>query len=95
MNHFGKSARETVWRIAVKFWLQSRGFIKVHIPQKVSPNFTLFFRNTLYLRRNTTRAVCLGRNFSREDWGTGRALTGGTGKELLENDVIRFAFRGI
>ena len=39
MNQFGKSAREAAWRIAVEFWLQSRGFIKVHIPQKVSPNF--------------------------------------------------------
>jgi hypothetical protein len=40
MNQFGKSAREAAWRIAVEFYLQSRGFIKVHIPQKVSPNFT-------------------------------------------------------
>jgi hypothetical protein len=40
MNEFGKSAREAAWRIAVEFYLQSRGFIKVHIPQKVSPNFT-------------------------------------------------------
>jgi hypothetical protein len=39
MNQFGKSAREAAWRIAVEFYLQSRGFIKVHIPQKVSPNF--------------------------------------------------------
>jgi hypothetical protein len=45
MNQLGKSAREAAWRIAVEFWLQSRGFIKVHIPQKVSPNFTLFFRS--------------------------------------------------
>ena len=45
MNQFGKSAREAAWRIAVEFWLQSRGFIKVHIPQKVSPNFTPFFRS--------------------------------------------------
>ncbi len=42
MNQFGRSARESAWRIAVEFWLQSRGFIKVHIPQKVSPNFTPF-----------------------------------------------------
>ena len=40
MNQLGKSAREAAWRIAVEFYLQSRGFIKVHIPQKVSPNFT-------------------------------------------------------
>jgi len=40
MNQFGKSAREAAWRIAVEFWLQARGFIKVHIPKKVSPNFT-------------------------------------------------------
>jgi len=40
MNQFGKSAREAAWRIAVEFYLQSRGFIKVRIPQKVSPNFT-------------------------------------------------------
>ncbi len=45
MNQFGKSAREAAWRIAVEFWLQSRGFIKLHIPQKVSPNFTPFFRS--------------------------------------------------
>jgi len=37
MNQFGKSAREAAWRIAVEFWLQSRGFIKVHIPQKCHP----------------------------------------------------------
>jgi len=43
MNQFGKSAREAAWRIAAEFWLQSRGFIKLHIPQKVSPNFTPFF----------------------------------------------------
>jgi hypothetical protein len=40
MNQFGKSAREAAWRITVEFWLQSKGFIKVHIPLKVSPNFT-------------------------------------------------------
>ena len=39
MNQFGKSAREAAWRITVEFWLQSKGFIKVHIPKKVSPNF--------------------------------------------------------
>jgi len=43
MNQFGKAAREAAWRIAVESWLQSRGFIKVHIPQKVSPNFTPIF----------------------------------------------------
>jgi hypothetical protein len=43
MDQFGKSAREAAWRIAVEFWLQSRGFIKVHIPQKVLPNFTPIF----------------------------------------------------
>jgi hypothetical protein len=43
MNQFGKSAREVAWRIAVEFWLQSKGFIKVHIPKKVLPNFTPVF----------------------------------------------------
>ena len=43
MNQFGKSAREAAWRIAVKFWLQSRRFIKVHIPKKVLPNFIPIF----------------------------------------------------
>jgi hypothetical protein len=43
MNEFGQSAREAAWRIAVEFWLQARGFIKVHIPKKVSPNFTSIF----------------------------------------------------
>ena len=43
MNPVDKSAREADWRIAVKFGLQSKGFIKVHIPQKVSPNFTPIF----------------------------------------------------
>ncbi len=43
INQFDKSARETAWRIAVEFWLQSRGFIKVHIPKKVLPNFTPIF----------------------------------------------------
>jgi hypothetical protein len=27
MNEFDKSAREAAWRIAVEFYLQSRGFI--------------------------------------------------------------------
>ena len=43
MNQFGKSTRESAWRIVVEFWLQSKGFIKVHIPKKVSPNFTPIF----------------------------------------------------
>jgi hypothetical protein len=43
MNQFDKSAREAAWRIAVEFWLQSKGFIKVHIPQKVSPNLNPIF----------------------------------------------------
>jgi len=43
MNQSGKVARESAWRIAVEFWLHSRGFIKVHIPRKVSPNFGPFF----------------------------------------------------
>ena len=43
MNQFGRSAKEAAWRIAVEFWLQAKGFIKVHIPQKVSPNFTPIF----------------------------------------------------
>ncbi len=45
MSQFGRSACEAAWRIAVEFWFQPRGFIKVHIPQKVSPNFTPFFRS--------------------------------------------------
>ena len=43
INQFDKSAREAAWRIAMEFWLQSKGSIKVHIPQKVSPNFTPIF----------------------------------------------------
>jgi len=43
INQFDKSAREAAWRIAIEFWLQSRGFIKVQIPQKVLPNFTPIF----------------------------------------------------
>ena len=43
MNQFDKSAREAAWRIAVESWLQSKGFINVHIPRKVSPNFTPIF----------------------------------------------------
>ena len=37
MNEWGKAARESAWRIAVEFWLQSRGFIKVHTPKKCHP----------------------------------------------------------
>ena len=41
MNHqYGQAAKESAWRIAVEFWLQSKGFIKVHINRKVSPNLT-------------------------------------------------------
>ena len=43
INQFEKSLRETAWRIEVEFWLHSRGFIKVHIPPEVSPNFTPVF----------------------------------------------------
>jgi hypothetical protein len=37
MNKWGKAARESAWRIAVEFWLQSKGFINVHTPQKCHP----------------------------------------------------------
>ena len=47
INQFGKSAREAAWRIAVEFWLPSRGFIKVHIPQKVLPILLLFLTHAL------------------------------------------------
>ena len=40
MNQCGQAAKESAWRIAVEFWLQSKGFIKVHINRKVSPNLT-------------------------------------------------------
>jgi hypothetical protein len=40
LNESGQVARESAWRIAVEFWLQSKGYIKVHINPKVSPNFT-------------------------------------------------------
>jgi|MudIll2142460700_1097286.scaffolds.fasta_scaffold209872_1 hypothetical protein len=43
MNQFGKSAWEAAWRIAVEFWLQSRGFIKVHIPPKSVTQFNPHF----------------------------------------------------
>jgi len=40
MNQFGQAAKESAWRIAMEFWLQSRGYIKIHIDRKVSPNLT-------------------------------------------------------
>ena len=40
MNQTGRAAQESAWRIAVEFWLQSKGFIKVHLNRKVSPNLT-------------------------------------------------------
>lgn len=43
MNQSGQAVRESAWRIAVESWLRSMGYIKVHINQKVSPNFTPFF----------------------------------------------------
>jgi hypothetical protein len=42
MNQFDQSARQAAWRIVVEFWLQSRGFIKVHTPKKchlILPSF--------------------------------------------------------
>jgi hypothetical protein len=39
LNESGQVARESAWRIAVEFWLRSKGYIKVHINPKVSPNF--------------------------------------------------------
>jgi len=38
MNQYGQTEKESAWRVAVEFWLQSKGFIKVHINRKVSPN---------------------------------------------------------
>ncbi len=43
MNEWGKAARESAWRIGVEFWLQSRGFIKVHTPKKCHPISPPFF----------------------------------------------------
>ncbi len=43
MNQSGQAVRESAWRIAVESWLQSKGYIKVHINKKVSPNFTPSF----------------------------------------------------
>jgi hypothetical protein len=37
MNQFDQSAREAAWRIAVEYWLQSKGFINVHTPKKCHP----------------------------------------------------------
>ena len=37
MKQFDQSAREAAWRIAVEYWLQSKGFIKVHTPKKCHP----------------------------------------------------------
>jgi hypothetical protein len=47
MNQFDKSAREAAWRIAVEFYLQSRGFIKVHIPKKCHPILPPFLTHEL------------------------------------------------
>ena len=41
MNQFGQAAKESAWRIAIEFWSQSKGYIKVHINRKVSPKFVL------------------------------------------------------
>ena len=43
MKQFDQSAREAAWRIAVEYWLQSKGFIKVHIPKKCHPICPPFF----------------------------------------------------
>jgi hypothetical protein len=40
MNQFEQAAKESAWRIAVEFWLRSKGYIKVQINRKVSPNLT-------------------------------------------------------
>jgi len=37
MNRSGPVVRESAWRIAMEFWLQSKGYIKVHINQKCHP----------------------------------------------------------
>lgn len=42
MNEWGKAARESAWRIAAEFWLQSKGFINMHTPQKCHPISPLF-----------------------------------------------------
>jgi hypothetical protein len=43
MNDWGNPAKESAWRIAVEFWLQSKGFINMHTPKKcqpISPSFS-------------------------------------------------------
>jgi len=47
MNPSDKSASEAAWRIAVELWLQSRGFIKVHIPKKCYPILPPFLSHEL------------------------------------------------
>jgi predicted nuclease of predicted toxin-antitoxin system len=37
LNESGIYAREAAWRIAVEFWLKSKGYIRVYNNQKVSP----------------------------------------------------------
>jgi hypothetical protein len=37
MAQWGKAARESAWRVAVEFWLQSKGFIKVNTPKRCHP----------------------------------------------------------
>jgi hypothetical protein len=41
-NEFREDALESAWGIAVESWLQSRGYIKVHINKKCHPIFPLF-----------------------------------------------------
>jgi hypothetical protein len=43
MNQFGKAAPALAWGTVVQSWLQSRGFIKVHIPKKCHPILAHFF----------------------------------------------------
>lgn len=40
MKQFSQVAKESAWRIALEFWLQSKGYIQVNIDRKVSPNLT-------------------------------------------------------
>jgi hypothetical protein len=42
MNQSGQAVRESAWRIAVEFWLRSKGHIKVHINQKCHPILSPF-----------------------------------------------------
>jgi hypothetical protein len=37
MNQRGQAERESAWRIAMEYWLRSRGFIKLHFNQKCHP----------------------------------------------------------